>query len=505
MNISDAFRLHQQILHTKEEITRVKAGINYTHVTLTIMFATTFLLYFIFSMGFYVTDLFGISTWLVENTSEFVAFGIFFVMALLMAISLSRFKHVFYEHKAEFVYAIGITLFIALLGIMMEVFNSTSHQQNIAYSKAESSKTFAAIASENTTPVNSGIAESLAAAQKRLAQCEYKLAQGKTKHCNGDKSTVESLKASMEEAGKVTIAASTAAISAKASAIQDLKDDNAKPIFKSIRDIFGVTLATALILVAAFFTSGFEFSHALLSRILREKMGQLKSLHGVVTDYESDYIDITGTRYSPDDFSDDRIIDLSDNPLPDTRRQEGDGSTQPKRDFGFIRNTPMATPQPAMASSITPPTRQRSVSYVRDLPSNYNRALLPQGVIVIDDVPVKRKSLFRLFRGKATRQSSAHNANVGSSQPTPSQVVENADNTVNNTVKSPERVNTVLTQNPVFTVFSDIPDYGVGHCAWCGVKLEGKTTRAKFCSGQHKDAYWNLKKPALKRTDRKTA
>lgn len=141
-----AYRLGQLIVLEQNKIADAKAGIAYVKLALSFAFVTTWILYFIFAFSFYVADLWGISTWLTENTSELVAFALFLTMALLMAQTLSMIKHAFYHHKAAFKYGLFAVLLICSLGVFMELFNSSSQQQTIAHQSAEKSKTFDSVA-----------------------------------------------------------------------------------------------------------------------------------------------------------------------------------------------------------------------------------------------------------------------------------------------------------------------------------------------------------------------
>ena len=179
---TNAYRLGQLIVLEQNKIADAKAGIAYVKLALSFAFVTTWILYFIFAFGFYVADLWGISTWLTENTSELVAFTLFLTMALLMAQTLSMIKHAFYQHKAAFQYGLAAVLLICSLGVFMELFNSSSQQQTIAHQSAEKSKTFDSVA--NTQISIDGGANS----SGRIAYLSGELAKAK-EYLNGCKKT----------------------------------------------------------------------------------------------------------------------------------------------------------------------------------------------------------------------------------------------------------------------------------------------------------------------------
>lgn len=299
---SQAFRLEQQIELTETAIQRMKAQILYTELALKFGLITTWMLYFIFVMGFYVADLWGLTTWLEQNTSEYVAFLIFLSMAILMATTLSIIKHVFYEHIAEFRYGIGIVVLIAALGVFFELFTASSQQQNIAYSNAEKSESFKTTAN---TSINLG---GNTDHSSRLAYLEGELATAQTylkgckKTCTHYSAKVASLEGQIQslrnsqtatQANAAHVAVAT--LQAKTAALKDIRDDHYKPVFKFVRDNFAVTISTAVVLIATLIAAGFEFSHALLSRILGEKLAALAGLQNQLINQKTNHLENAAT------------------------------------------------------------------------------------------------------------------------------------------------------------------------------------------------------------------
>lgn len=298
---AQAYRLAQQIELTKAAIQRAKAKIQYTELALTFGFITTWILYFIFSMGFYVADLWGLTTWLAANASEYIAFLVFLVMAILMATTLSMIKHVFYEHRAEFRYGLGIVLLIAALSVFFELFNASSQQQNIAFNNAEKSETFKSTAA---TDINLGV---VGDHSTRLAYLEGELSkareylQGCKKTCKEYRAKVanlegqiQSLRTSQATTQATAAQIATSTLQAKTAALQAIREDHYKPVFKFVRDNSSLSIATSVVLIATLIAAGFEFSHALLSRILGEKLAGLADLQNQLINQESGYIDTTG-------------------------------------------------------------------------------------------------------------------------------------------------------------------------------------------------------------------
>lgn len=297
---SQAYRLSQQIELSKRAITQMQAQIAYTRLALKFGFITTWLLYFIFVMGFYVADLWGLTTWLETNTSEYIAFLIFLAMALLMSTTLSMIKHVFYEHCAEFRYGLSIVLLIASLGVFFELFTASSQQQNIAFTNAEKSETFKATANTNLhlgthTDHSNRLAYlegELATAQSYLQSCKKTCSHYSAKVANLT-SQIQSLRSSQTSAQATATQVATSTFKAKTEALKGIREDHYKPVFKFVRDNLVVTISTAVVFITALIAAGFEFSHALLSRILGEKLAALANLQNQLINQEANHLELT--------------------------------------------------------------------------------------------------------------------------------------------------------------------------------------------------------------------
>ncbi|SKA72428.1 hypothetical protein SAMN02745130_01067 [Thiothrix eikelboomii] len=352
---TNAYRLGQLIVLEQNKIADAKAGIAYVKLALSFAFITTWILYFIFAFSFYVADLWGISTWLTENTSELVAFALFLTMALLMAQTLSMIKHAFYHHKAAFKYGLFAVLLICSLGVFMELFNSSSQQQTIAHQSAEKSKTFDSVANTQIS-IDRG-----ANSSNRIAYLSGELAKAR-EYLNGCKKTcktyqvkvadltaqIEALQAGQAQANEIASLASTNAIKAKTEAMSALKEDAHKPIFKFIRDALGVGISTAVVIIACLVSIGFEYSHALLSRMLGEKLSYLESLQNGLVKLKTDYLQAAGTEYGSSE-----LIDAPELPVSSFKYQQAAPFVS-----GFVsfKNAPKSRAQGSAKSSDPLPT-----------------------------------------------------------------------------------------------------------------------------------------------------
>jgi len=73
MDISMAYKQHQHIQLLQEDLAETEREIAFTNRAYNLAFVATFVLYFIFIWMMYVSDLWGFTTWLAENLSEFTA------------------------------------------------------------------------------------------------------------------------------------------------------------------------------------------------------------------------------------------------------------------------------------------------------------------------------------------------------------------------------------------------------------------------------------------------
>ena len=355
MDISTAYRLAQQITAARDDVAALLRQIRHVHLGLKLMFITTLLMYFVFVMGFYVADIWGLATWLAQNTSETLAFVIFLTAAILMSTSLAIAKHIFYEHRALFERGRAVVLLLVLSGVFFELFTASSSQQHMAYTKAENSKAFDSVATTQITVGTASDSTLLAHYQGELAKYQQYAATCK-KTCTAQNAKVAEytakVKATQEsqaQAATNTASATTAAITAKASALQGMKDEAHKPVFKSMRDVFGVTISTAVVIIAGIVAGIFEIGHAAMSRILGDKLRYLAGLRETLAKLEAQYLEITGKKFMPGDFHEfenGTIQRDAATASPQTR-----AATPAKTGFGFI---PAAATATGFADSTVP-------------------------------------------------------------------------------------------------------------------------------------------------------
>lgn len=106
-------------------------------------------------------------------------------------------------------------------GVVYEAISSSSQQQHIAHTGAESSKTFSAIMGTSASVSdNSKLIADIAKAKAKWRNARRVYAG---KSCNGTQAAVTSLKAALTAANAAGVQASTQAIEAKAKAANQMK------------------------------------------------------------------------------------------------------------------------------------------------------------------------------------------------------------------------------------------------------------------------------------------
>ena len=337
--VAAAYKLHKTIESTHAKIQRVKHEIGKTILAEKFAFVGTLVVYFVFIWSLYINDLWGFATWLDKNRHEVFAIPVFAVLGISLPLAMAYIKSIAYDHLARYditkAVAYCMVFFLMFAGVTYEAISSSSQQQHIAHTSAESSKTFQAVMGTNAAVGDGGaLAAQLAKAEAKLSQCRARLAEGKEKHCNGTQATVDSLKTSMQSASAAQVQASTAAIQAKAQAASSMKEESFKPVYKFARDIFGVTISTGVVLVAVMVSIIFEISHGLLVLILRQKQTYLDYLEHSLIDQQADYMTGTGKVHALDDFTDTSILDMDK--LRETGEvKNGVGFTATIRPVGF--------------------------------------------------------------------------------------------------------------------------------------------------------------------------
>ncbi|UJS23887.1 hypothetical protein [Thiothrix winogradskyi] len=332
MNLNNAYPLFQEITSSTAQLEQHKADLHGIKTSQSIWSIATFFIYLSFtSVLFAGVSVFALQDYLFANKTNVVGMLWVIIVTLSVPAALSLAKHFNYKAIAKdgfndrrkiqtiiyFIIALAI-----ISGIYYESISASTNLQVKSFHAADNSAMGKSLTS--ATIVNSGasgMAESIAKAQKSYNACLVKLEQAKktnpeTKfHCNGDKGMVDSLK---EQANAER--ASNAEATSKAQAVNHElmkaeRTEQAIPPAKFASQIFNtsidggvmiITLIAALLLELIHVTTIFNESRTLKN--IRHYTDMLKDLNG-------SYFKMTGKTFSPDDFTDDRVIDLSKDEL----------------------------------------------------------------------------------------------------------------------------------------------------------------------------------------------
>ena len=396
MDISTAYKQNRQILNIHSQIQEVKQEIKKVDFAFNVAFVGTFALYFCFIWGMYVADLWGFTTWLTRNISEFAALLVYGVLAIALPLTMALIKEIAYRHFSNYpnnrMMIILIVGILALAGVIYESITSSSQQQHMSFNSAENSKTFDAITNSGATVETGSIASLIGSARAKLAKCKKMVERGAWSDCAESEARLNGYLESEQRSMQSAERASVAAIEAKTTAIKDLKEENHKPVFKAIRDSFGVSINTGIMAVTIFVSAVFEVSHLLLIMLLAQKKQRLVGLEAALINNESDYMRSTGKTFKPEDFSDDSVLDMNEvrekSPSPIGFGMPATGfkyQEVKKQPAGFVQtdhlpNQPKAGNQGVNARAETYPVQPEQPVMGKVETSTYNHELSGHGI-----------------------------------------------------------------------------------------------------------------------------
>ena len=230
----------------------------------------TFGLYMVAVFMLYVSDVWGIASFLEKNSSEFMALGVFSVISFVLAYFLASSKEAVYEdiaiHRSEG-YKLKPTQYAAMAlflssGILFEMFSTTNNQQHIANTAAEQSTMMQSVQSTDVSVAGgSTLTGDYATAKVKLAQCEARLAQGKEKHCDGAKARVEAVKESMAMSNDLATTAAKQSMDNKVDGMLKIREHFDKPMFQAIGKATGTDNNSGMLMVIGVLIFIFECQH----------------------------------------------------------------------------------------------------------------------------------------------------------------------------------------------------------------------------------------------------
>ena len=312
-NLTNAYALHAELTEIQKSLADEKATLRANKYAQQFFTVTTWIIYLLFAAAMYAAPLWVLQSFFTANSGNWVAITVLSVFLVGFPTALALGKHGGYKALSKrgvdprWMGAI-IAFFIAS-GIYFEITSATSQQQEKAHQQAATTLG-SAITAPPTVAIDTSLADKIAKASKKLAQCQANLGKPGYKHCDGDKADVASLQASQAAASAASVQAVGVAVNAQQERMERERDSNALPIAKSFSELFGSTLATGAVIAALIASLIFEVSHSLTIynewRIKREidvLQGQLKQL-------KINYFHQTGKQFDSTDFREGEIIDL---------------------------------------------------------------------------------------------------------------------------------------------------------------------------------------------------
>jgi hypothetical protein len=499
-SLSKGYATHTEITNKLKEAKENENAYGITKQAQKFLTVATTLIYYSFtSVIFAGVSVWGFQSYAFGNATNIN--GLVFTIALVISapIGLALAKHTNFSAmaKARDLSTLVIRLLIllaVLTGVWYEAISSSSNLQEKAFHAVENGKTGESILNSGIT-ITAGNNPALAKAEFQLVSCERKLSEGSVKDCRNSAAAVKSLKEQAALDRKALSEANVSAITAKQAAIDKERDSHVLPAAKAIAEGFGTSLAAGTFIVVVVSSFFFELIH--LSTVFSERGNLAKryELDNALQALKLEYFRMVGKPYSPLDFKDDRIIDLSSSELT-TQANAPITESEDKSQYEIrVKGTPFQDKPP--------------IGFVRESASEnkfkwQNEADKPEKTrvgfgFIHTPSPVKEYDQTIVMptaeRGVYTDVPRLHANNP----------LESTANTVRVSTREigvSTREIGVSTHEPVYTRFSAIPTYEEGLCKWCGMDLKAFRKGTKFCKEDHKDKYWNLYKPANRRLRR---
>ena len=232
----------------------------------------TFGLYIVAVFMLYVSDVWGIASYLEKNSNEYIALGVFSITSFALSYFLASSKEAVYEdialNRSEGFHMtwgqrFAMTLF-ASAGILFELFSATSNQQHISNNAAEQAGLLkpAVVGSVaiNTPPA---LAETLMKAQANLNNCGELLKQGRVKDCQFSQGKVTGAERAIQMANETAVTINGDMVDKTNAHNEKLLERFDKPMFKVVGKAVGGDTHDGMLVAVAVMITIFELQHIL--------------------------------------------------------------------------------------------------------------------------------------------------------------------------------------------------------------------------------------------------
>ena len=232
----------------------------------------TFCLYIVAVFMLYVSDVWGIASFLENNSNEYVALAVFSVTSFILAYFLASSKEAVYEdialNRSEGFHMTAGQRFAMVLfasaGILFELFSATSNQQHISNNAAEQVGLLkpAEVGSVaiNTSPA---LTDALMKAQANLNKCQEILKQGRVKDCHVSEGKVTGALKAIDMANQTAATVSGELVDKTNAHNEKLLERFDKPMFKVVGKVVGGDTNDGMIVAVAVMITIFELQHIL--------------------------------------------------------------------------------------------------------------------------------------------------------------------------------------------------------------------------------------------------
>ena len=232
----------------------------------------TFCLYIVAVFMLYVSDMWGIASFLENNSNEYVALAVFSVTSFILAYFLASSKEAVYEdialNRSEGFHMTAGQRFAMVLfasaGILFELFSATSNQQHISNNAAEQVGLLkpAEVGSVaiNTSPA---LTDALMKAQANLNKCQETLKQGRVKDCHVSEGKVTGALKAIDMANQTAATVSGELVDKTNAHNEKLLERFDKPMFKVVGKVVGGDTNDGMIVAVAVMITIFELQHIL--------------------------------------------------------------------------------------------------------------------------------------------------------------------------------------------------------------------------------------------------
>jgi ABC-type polysaccharide/polyol phosphate export permease len=313
-DLTNAYALHADLSDLQDHIRDEKNALKANKAAQGFFTVGTWIIYALFAAAMYAAPLWVLQTFFTANAGNWLAVAVLGVFLIVFPTALALGKHAGYralsKRGIDPRWMGAIIAFFICSGIYFEATSASSQQQEKAFQQVENSDRGKALSAAPTVMVDSSLADSAAKAAQTLARCQANLGKPGYKHCNGDKARLEALQASQKTAAAASVQATSAAVAANQTALQQERDAHALPIAKMFSEFFSATVSTGAVIAALIAALIFEISHAMTIYNEWRLKAEIAALDAQLKQGKVNYFHHTGKQFNAGDFRDGSIIDL---------------------------------------------------------------------------------------------------------------------------------------------------------------------------------------------------